>query len=162
MIFWLSRQLFRRPNDNREPYVRTEKGQALALLVSGPELTYLDIVTIFDTPNHEEYIHDGTLHQNPSVVERTGAWWNPFAGRKQDRYYPLTIGVDGRLPDLNAIEAQARAYRLRRGQRVEIVPMPPEIERKAAIGENATQLARGVPRSRLTHNRRGRRKGGRQ
>ncbi len=124
--------------DNREPYVRDERGNVWALRVAGPA---------GDVPNHESFIHDGTPHQNPAVREWTGTVWFlifPFAEERQERYYPITDNGNG--IDWRGIERRVNGARLRRHQEVELVVMPRWAEKAAIRRENGEQLGRGVTR----------------
>lgn len=125
--------------DNREPMMRDKDGNAIMLKVTG-DIDEIGGIDYADTPNHEDYVHDGTPHRNPVVRERGG-----FLGlfRRQERYYPLTTSPDGREADLEAIRRQAEATAMRKGQKIEIVSVNRRIERQAERVEDQTQRDRG-------------------
>ncbi len=144
----------RRIEDEREEYARDVDGNVLAFVVSGEERD--DLPGTFATAEHEDFIHDGTPHQNPVVIERTELHWFlfiPYTVRVQDRYYPITRGRDGATrADLEGIQQRVDSKRRklrRRSQRAYIAPLDERKERLAYRRENATQRARGVPQRRL-------------
>ena len=141
ILVMLANMMTAAPDDNREPYVRDEGGGALALRVAGP---------VDDVPQHESFIHDGTAHQNPAVRDYRSIRWFllfPFSEACQERYYPITD--NGQVIDLTAIARRVDRARLRRGQVVELVPMPAWAEREAIRREHGAQLDRGVPSGKL-------------
>ncbi len=122
--------------DNREPYMRDGRGLVWALKVG-------------DGTSHEEFIHEGTPHQNPAVREETRVrlWIFPYS--VQVSYYPITI--NGRmLPDLEAIRARVDEGQ-RRGRDVELVTLDAKLEREVIKRENGTQLDRDVPSGKLAY-----------
>ena len=87
-----------KPTDSREPYARDARGRVWALKVG-------------EGVSHEEYIHDGTPHQNPAVRTET-RWWFIFSYSVDVSYYPITI--NGRLlPDLEGIQERVDEGRRR-------------------------------------------------
>ena len=129
------------PNDTREPYLRDNAGNPLALYVAGPA---------GDVPQHESFIHDGTAHQNPAVNDYTAIRWFllfPWPEERQERWYPITN--NGLPVDLARIKERIDNARLRRGQVVELVTMPRWAEKQAIRREHGEQLARGVPAGKL-------------
>lgn len=133
------------PKDNREPYLRNSMGLSYALMVRGP---------VDNVPNHEDFIHDGTPHQNP-VVKRDiitkHFLFIPYSLERETRWYPLTISQSSgvNFERLSAAVHNARA----KGKDVAIVMMDNEIERLANIRENQTQEGKG--HEELMFNRRG-------
>jgi len=125
-----------RPVDSREPYLRDAKGRVWALKVGEGE-------------SHENYIHDGTPHQNPAVRYETRWRLLFFPYEIQVSYYPITI--NGRLlPDLDAIQARVDEGQ-RRGRDVELVTLDKNLERDVIRRENGTQLGRDVPSGQLAY-----------
>jgi hypothetical protein len=129
--------------DTREPYLRDRSGRVFALKV-GPGVS------------HEDYIHDGTPHQNPAVLEE-GRWFLfLFYYTVEVSYYPITI--NGRmLPDLEGIQARVDAGR-RRGQDVDLVTLDTSIERQVIQRENGAQLERNVATGALAYKLNGKRR----
>jgi hypothetical protein len=126
--------------DNREPYMRDAQGAVWALKVG-------------EGTSHEEFIHDGTPHQNPAVREETRwrLWIFPYS--LEVSYYPITM--NGRvLPDLTSIQARVDEGR-RRGRDVELVTLSAKLEREVIKRENGTQLGRDVPSGKLAYKRNG-------
>ena len=123
------------PTDNREPYARDRRGHVWALKVAE------------GTP-HEDYIHDGTPHQNPAVREET-RWWFIFAYQVSVSYYPITINGPV-MPDLDAIQERVDAAR-RKGKDVELVTLDATLEREVIKRENGAQLDREVPTGKLAY-----------
>lgn len=129
------------PGDNREPYARNDAGQVMALMVRGEP---------GNVPSHEDYIHDGTAHQNPAVVDSTRLRWFlcfPYATEQQTRYYPLTISEQG-APNLDSI-GQRVSDAKRRGVDVDLVTLDRGLERQVIHRETGEQRGRGVPDSKL-------------
>lgn len=131
-----------KPVDNREPYLRDSSGQVWALLV-GPGV------------NHEQYIHDGTPHQNPAVREEW-RWVFIFPYTVEVSYYPITINGQV-LPDIQAIQARVDDGR-RRGKDVQLVTLDASLEREVIRRENGEQLGREVHPSDLAYKLNGRRR----
>ncbi len=130
------------PTDNREPYLRDRHGHVWALCV-GPGAT------------HEDYIHDGTPHQNPAVREE-GRWWFIFHYTVEVSYYPITI--NGRmLPDLESLQARVDAAR-RKGRDVQLITLDASLEKEVIRRENGEQLGREVPAGKLAYKSNGRRR----
>lgn len=132
-----------KPSDTREPYLRDRSGNVFALKV-GPGV------------NHEQFIHDGTPHQNPAVRDE-GRWFCfLFYYTVEVSYYPITI--NGRiLPDIEGIQARVDEGR-RRGKDVELVTLSPELERQVILRENGEQLGRDVDAGRLAYKLNGKRR----
>ncbi len=131
-----------KPVDSREPYLRDRQGHVWALLV-GPGV------------NHEQFIHDGTPHQNPAVREET-RWFFIFPYSVEVSYYPITI--NGRvLPDLEGIQARVDEGR-RRGKDVQLVTLDARLEREVIKRENGTQLGRDVDTGDLAYKSNGRKR----
>jgi hypothetical protein len=128
--------------DSREPYLRDKHGHVWALKVAE------------GTP-HEDYIHDGTPHQNPAVREET-RWWFIFPYSIEVSYYPITI--NGRvLPDLEAIQERVDSAR-GRGKDVDLVTLDASLEKEVIKRENGAQLQREVPASGLAYKLNGRKR----
>ena len=128
--------------DNREPYARDSRGQIWALKVGA------------GTP-HEDYIHDGTPHQNPAMTTET-RWWFIFSYTVDVSYYPITI--NGRmLPDLEGIQARVDDGR-RNGRDVDLVTLTPALEREVIKRENGAQLGRDVSAANLAYKLNGKRR----
>jgi hypothetical protein len=125
-----------RPADNREPYMRDAGGQVWALKVG-------------DGTSHEEFIHDGTPHQNPAVREETRwrLWIFPYS--LEVSYYPITVSGRNQV-NLEAIQARVDDGR-RRGRDVELVTLDARLEREVIKRENGTQLDRDVPGAKLAY-----------
>ena len=143
LIFSLLTAPGTKQTDNREPYLRDSKGQVWALKVG-------------DGTSHEEFIHDGTPHQNPAVREETRVrlWIFPYS--VQVSYYPIT--VNGRiLPDLEAIQARVDEGK-RKGRDVELVTLSAALEKEVIKRENGAQLDRDVPSGKLAYKMNGRRR----
>lgn len=138
------------PQDNREQFFTDPTGFGLALRVSGEQGHLIA---------HEDIVHDGTPHQNPHVEQSVGMKWWPFprAVVTETRYYPLTIGVDGQIPNLPVIQQRVNEL-FQMGHDVSIGPMPPHAQRGVLARENAVQLGRGVASRRLYATSRGRRR----
>jgi hypothetical protein len=131
-----------KPEDNREPYLRDKAGHVYAIQI-GPGAA------------HEDYIHDGTPHQNPAVREE-GRWWFVFHYTVEVSYYPITI--NGRiLPDLDAIEARVNAARAK-GVDVALVTLDAGLEREVIKRENGEQLGRDVAPGQLAYKLNGRKR----
>ena len=119
----------------------------IVLKVTGPGYENGDY-EIFDTPQHERLIHDGTPHRNPLVRERSVTrWWLflPYTERVQDRYYPLTVNQNG-PPDIDRIRQQIAQMKLRRNQHVEVTTLDHQDERRSERIEDNDQRVRGVTR----------------
>ncbi len=131
-----------KPADSREPYLRDRNGHVWALCI-GPGTT------------HEDYIHDGTPHQNPAVREE-GRWWFIFHYTVEVSYYPITI--NGRmLPDLEGIQARVDAARAQ-SKDVDLVTLDAALEREVIRRENGAQLGRHVPAGKLAYKLNGRKR----
>lgn len=135
------------PADTREPYLRTGSGAGQALRVTGRR----SLTGLYNLPAHENYIHDGTGHQNEAVDHWSRLEWVfgfiPVWRKYRDHYYPLTD--NGRPINLDALQYDIEHIPLEPGQAVEIVEMPARIERRAIQRESKEQKARGVPFWRL-------------
>ena len=127
------------PDDNREEYLRDGFDRAMYLQIDGPA---------GNLPRHEEIVPNhgetlGTPHQDP-VVEK----YFTLLGWRERRWYPLTVAEDGRAPNVEAIEKNARRERRWR-KRAKVTPGTRRIERRAISNEDNTQRRRGVPRRKL-------------
>jgi hypothetical protein len=131
------------PTDNREPYLRDNRGHIWALKVAE------------GTP-HEDFIHDGTAHQNPAVREE-GRWWFIFHYTVEVSYYPLTIPPGRMLPDLAALQAQVSTAQ-QRGRDKRHITLDASLEREVIRRENGEQLGREVPAGQLAYKSNGRRR----
>jgi len=139
LLNWLSN--IATPDDNREPYARDGQGRVWALYVAGP---------VGEVPNHENFIHDGTPHQNPAVNSYTAFRWFlifPFPEEREERWYPVTN--NGIPVNLDAIQQRIQQTRLGRRQTVELTTMPQWAEKQAIRREHGEQLQRGVPAGKL-------------
>lgn len=134
--------------DSREPYLLDEDDQPLALVMEG---------RVGRTPDHEDFSHDGTPHQNPDVryVWRKREFLGIPLGwqRIEIRSYPLTVAPDGRRADIEDIEEQIDQTSLRGAQRATIRPMDAKTTKGALKVEDAGQRGRGVPRWLLRRDR---------
>ncbi len=131
-----------KPTDNREPYLRDNAGHVWALVV-GPDTT------------HEDYIHDGTPHQNPAVRSEW-RWFLLFPYEVEVSYYPITI--NGRmLPDLDAIQTRVDEAR-KRGKDVQLCTLDAGLEREVIRRENGEQLGRDVSAGNLAYKLNGRKR----
>ncbi len=125
-----------RKADSREPYMRDGKGHVWAIKVG-------------EGTSHEEFIHDGTPHQNPAMRYETRWRLLIFPYDVEVSYYPITI--NGRiLPDLDAIQARVDEGQ-RKGRDVELVTLDAKLEREVIRRENGTQLDRDVPSGQLAY-----------
>ena len=139
------------PKDNRESYLRSPSGRAYALCICGD---YGNLI------NHEAIIHDGTPHQNPHIEIHTRVrfrFFIPYSVDEEIRYYPLTIGASGVIPDIEAIEKRCEVQR-KQGHNVRVVELTYYQERMVARLENIQQEIRGVMENKLTYKKNGRKR----
>lgn len=130
------------PDDDREEYVRDADGRILALRVG-------------EGSSHEDYIHDGTPHQNPAMRTEMRGWFI-FARSVEVSYYPFTDNGHG-APDLDKIRRRVDEGQ-RRGEDVDLVALDDELEREVVRRENGQQMVRDVPPSKLQYNYNGKRR----
>jgi hypothetical protein len=122
-------------------------------LILGPNGRPLAFKRTSNDPPHEQFLHDGTPHRNPSVQTKTVTRWAfgliPYRDEIEVSYYPLTEGTAGNV-DLTALQERVRRAKAR-GYDVDLVEMDERTDRDQEMRENGEQLQRGVDGSRLTH-----------
>lgn len=149
-MFWrVTKFLLMIRDDSRESYLYWGD-QPLALVMEGDQYDPLmGLLGVYDAPNHERLVHDGTPHRNPAVYERwrigTIFWVIPFPVRYQQSWYSLHISEDYRQADIHLLQEAIHNIRWPRRHRAYIAPMNASVQRAIEKVESQGQRANGVP-----------------
>ena len=118
------------PRDSREPLMRDENGEVIALCVEG---------WLGNLPQHEDFIHDGIPHRNPLVTNSFKLRFGTIPWIYQTRLYPFT--ESGVTPNLEEIENRTTGVK-----GVYLTLLDRSEERRVEKVEDRDQRAKGVTR----------------